>query len=369
MIQKNKLSRLEAIRGFAAVYVVFHHLFSAKFLVFNIDISYLFRFGQEAVILFFILSGIVIGYSHERSKDKTFKLYFLKRFLRIYIPLLLVFITNYIIISISQKGLYVINIQNFIGNLFMLQDMKSIKPNVIVTPFLSNLPLWSLSYEWWFYMIYYFVYSYLKKNKSIFVYVLSIISGLTYLIYPNFLNRELMYLVIWWTGVEIAKLYTKNKEYSFKNLKIPLLSILSIIIILLFNIYLQNKLSINSLIGVTNESPWIELRHFVSAFLFISGSIIWKKIKWKGFNITLGLFERFAPISYGIYISHWFLIINAQYFNNLITNYALRLVAYFAICFGFSYFIEQFIYAKLKNILMDIYFKRNKLIATLKLEN
>ncbi|PTS93173.1 acyltransferase, partial [Pedobacter sp. HMWF019] len=94
---QNKLQKLESLRGFAAVYVILHHLFNAKCIVFNHDISFLFKFGQEAVMLFFILSGFVIHYSFQRSADRSFRTFLKKRFLRIYIPLIIVFIISYIL--------------------------------------------------------------------------------------------------------------------------------------------------------------------------------------------------------------------------------------------------------------------------------
>src|SRR3954449_2965516 len=96
-----KFEKLEALRGFAAIYVVIYHLLMpVKLQVAGFDLLFLFRFGQEAVILFFLLSGFVIKYSFERSKDKSFKSYFLKRFTRIYIPLIFILVLSYVLQSI-----------------------------------------------------------------------------------------------------------------------------------------------------------------------------------------------------------------------------------------------------------------------------
>ena len=58
-----KLDKLEALRGAAALYVVFHHTIPYDSRLFNLPVGHLMRFGQEAVILFFLLSGFVINYS------------------------------------------------------------------------------------------------------------------------------------------------------------------------------------------------------------------------------------------------------------------------------------------------------------------
>lgn len=67
-----KLEKLEAIRGFAAVYVVLHHVLPKTIMMYGINLAVFFRFGQEAVILFFLLLGFVIHYAFECAKDKSF---------------------------------------------------------------------------------------------------------------------------------------------------------------------------------------------------------------------------------------------------------------------------------------------------------
>jgi peptidoglycan/LPS O-acetylase OafA/YrhL len=342
---QKKLTKLEAIRGFAAAYVVLHHLFAKKLVIAGKDFSVLFRFGQEAVILFFLLSGFVIQYAYLKSKDKSFKTFFFKRFNRIYIPLICIFIANYIVILISNNG-FSIDWAKLTGNLLMLQDVGSLKPNVICNPFLGNTPLWSLSYEWWFYMLFFVIVNKVKVNSSTFVYILSIIAAITYVIYPNFINRELMYLCIWWIGADMARLYVNGEKIDLKSLRVPLTALVLNIIILIINVkLLHNKNSI----GV---SPFLEVRHFLFALISIVGAILWSKIKWVGFNKTLGLFEILAPISFGIYISHWFLVIEANYFDKLISNVTLRYLGYIMVCVLFSYLVERVIYVGLNRIIL-----------------
>ena len=102
---KNKLEKLEAIRGFAALYVVLFHTLPQKIYLLGINVGILFRFGSEAVIVFFVLSGFVIKYSFEKSEDKSFKRYFTHRFVRLYIPLFFIFILGYLIKSYSEGSL------------------------------------------------------------------------------------------------------------------------------------------------------------------------------------------------------------------------------------------------------------------------
>jgi peptidoglycan/LPS O-acetylase OafA/YrhL len=79
-----KLERLEALRGVAAVYVLLHHIIRARLGIEKGLLGLLFSFGQEAVILFFLLSGFVIFYSFSTGRDQSFGSYFRRRWLRIY---------------------------------------------------------------------------------------------------------------------------------------------------------------------------------------------------------------------------------------------------------------------------------------------
>ena len=141
-----KLGKLEALRGIAAFYVMLGHVFAGQLKFGNLNLSFLLDFGQEAVILFFVLSGFVIQYSFEQSKDKSFGLFFAKRFLRIYIPLVIVFIVNYMLACYQQGKWFRPDWFELAGNLLMLQDAGALKSNVICGLFLGNSPLWSLSY-------------------------------------------------------------------------------------------------------------------------------------------------------------------------------------------------------------------------------
>ena len=81
---KAKLQKLEMLRGFAALYVFATHFVPARVLSKESGMGFVFRFGQEAVMLFFLLSGFVIYYSTAKQGDKSFRPYFARRLRRIY---------------------------------------------------------------------------------------------------------------------------------------------------------------------------------------------------------------------------------------------------------------------------------------------
>ena len=152
-----KFHRLEAVRGFAAFYVCLGHLVLAAFNDGGI-LRNVFKFGQEAVMVFFVLSGFVISWvtSREGVPRETFSQYFLKRFVRIYSVWFLALIAMFAMASATARAPVFESPARLIGNMLMLQDFENGKPAVICSPVYGNTPLWSLHYEWWFYMFFRF---------------------------------------------------------------------------------------------------------------------------------------------------------------------------------------------------------------------
>jgi peptidoglycan/LPS O-acetylase OafA/YrhL len=79
------------------------HLLPQKIFILGINIGFIFRFGSEAVIMFFILSGFVIKYSWEKSTDQSFKNYFFDGFKNLHPTLLYIFLLGYSI-KVTEGG-------------------------------------------------------------------------------------------------------------------------------------------------------------------------------------------------------------------------------------------------------------------------
>lgn len=323
------------------------HILPRRLELFDINLNFLLRFGQEAVILFFLLSGFVIHYSFQTSTDRHIKTYFIKRFTRIYVPLIAIFILGFLLDSSYEKKFIEIDFKELLGNLFMLQDWSWAKPNVIVDPFLNIGALWSLSYEWWFYVLYYPLATirWSRGTRDVVVLSACFLAGILYLYWPTFIPRLLMYMSIWWAGVMLADRHIANDRSLVKFTWPAILTIFSIIATQVLGRWDAIAALNPVLVG---QHPLIEIRHLGFGVFTILVALLWQRLRWIGFRFLIGPFVIFAPISYMIYIAHHHLVSGAKYFS-FINNRAVEMGAYLFVLFLVSYLVEQWLYPKIRN--------------------
>ena len=104
------------------------------------------RGGSEWVLVFFVLSGFLVGGKViERLRAGTFSLrdYIIDRFSRIWVPLVPALIWSAVVACWVEKPVSWVGLG---GNLLGLQV-------VCFRCFAENIPLWSLAYEIWFYVL------------------------------------------------------------------------------------------------------------------------------------------------------------------------------------------------------------------------
>jgi peptidoglycan/LPS O-acetylase OafA/YrhL len=177
-LAKRTSVHLDMVRGLSAVAVLIYHLrglffvdfpLLAKKSVLSVGLYAITGYGHQAVIVFFVLSGYFIGTSVMESVGKaqwSWRPYLVSRLTRLQLVLLPALILGALWDRIGMRipqaaplyydALYKFNgpsvalrstIPVFFGNLFFLQS--------IVSPvFGSNGPLWSLSYEFWYYILF-----------------------------------------------------------------------------------------------------------------------------------------------------------------------------------------------------------------------
>ncbi len=216
---------LDLLRFLAAFEVVAFHfrgnffveyglLPPAQMNVFTTIAFFFTRLGQESVIIFFVMSGFLVGgKAIERilNNDVNLKAYVLDRFVRIMLPLLASIVLVLLVDLITGAPVYYIDI---IGSLFSLQG--------IFTTSYNNNPVWSLAYEVWFYVLMGCIMALCRlpspKTSLVCLFVISLIFLIFTKLNPN-------YLFIWFMGALTYLLPKPSKPWS-KWLFLPILGLL-----------------------------------------------------------------------------------------------------------------------------------------------
>jgi peptidoglycan/LPS O-acetylase OafA/YrhL len=302
---------LDALRGLAAIYVVFHHTVAWRGGLFVV-----FSFGQEAVIVFFLLSGFVI-FSNENHRTQNIGNYLMRRLIRIY-PMLLVAMLISSVLALTGLVGEKFTLCSFIGTIFSVQDISQLKPGVIVDPFLGNAPLWTLSYEVFFYLAFPFVMRVFVAHvilSRLLVGVSACALLGSYLLLPNHFSLVGGYFYTWWLGAVLAYSYSQ-KSLRFSALKIELIFGLVLILISLLGCihYAPRGLGV---------FPLLTFRHFCSALAFFAMALSpMRRIVSRG-AAALGNVPQFiASISFGVYIFHFPIVVQTGAFNSTVTFWA-----------------------------------------------
>jgi len=180
-------------RGAAAALVLFDHVRHLLLADFNKiehktvtdHLVYLLTgFGHEAVVLFFVISGYLVGgltIRRWRQQGPDLAHFAAARISRIYTVLLPTLAIGFALDFCGQRwlnssGVYTatlgsqLNLGSFVANLFMMQG-------VLANPLGTNGPLWSLAYEWWYYCAFALVALAITDNRPRrFVYVLGTVA-------------------------------------------------------------------------------------------------------------------------------------------------------------------------------------------------
>ncbi len=321
---REQLIFLDGLRGLAALYVMIghsrwllwegytegylkhpdqYHLFG-KMLVYFLS---LFTLGHEAVLFFFVLSGLVIHlkYSIKLKADTGYRFeflqYFMKRVKRIYPPLIFaIMITTILDLTGRYLGFSIYHQltpnHSINGVVFDIMDFKTLMGNLLlvqdaITPVWgTNGPLWSLKYEWWFYMIYPLL-LYLNKRDIKWSLVAVTVIFIAGFIAPSstwtILIQISNYLFSWWIGCVIADIISK---------RIPVKTgPFSILIILFPVLIIFRKLLYNQII---EDTLW--------AFAF--GGLVLGLYTVHNYYTelkTLAKFKWLGDCSYTLYVTHF----------------------------------------------------------------
>jgi peptidoglycan/LPS O-acetylase OafA/YrhL len=167
---------LDLVRGAAALEVLLGHLRGLFFVDSPANSNFLIRvvyfatdFGRESVMIFFVLSGFLIGGTVLRGKidgDFSWSVYSTNRLTRLWVVLipalfLCAFWDHLGIRIFGTSGIYGL-VPGSTGRYAVLPRLSGVVlldnalflQGIIAPTYGSNGPLWSLSYEFWYYVIF-----------------------------------------------------------------------------------------------------------------------------------------------------------------------------------------------------------------------
>lgn len=308
MKHDNNLVWFDFFRGIAALLVLTGHLRALMFVDYSVSTSvfgqvfyFLTGFGHQAVVIFFVLSGFFIIRSiHESvlSYRWNVKNYILNRMVRLWIVLLPALILT---LLWDKIGLYFfhdsytyadliaklpginptskLGVLDFLGNLFFLQT-------IYVPTYGTNVALWSLANEFWYYvlfpLIYFSVSKLYKKKTRIFLFI----ALLGCILFIGF--SLAMSISIWLMG-GLVYLVIKNNFFLKRYLKLKfVLSILSFIAVL-------TLIRFKTCPNIFNDFSLGIVTSFMLCFF--------SKIPMKNLNLRT-ITKHFSNISYTVYLTH-----------------------------------------------------------------
>jgi peptidoglycan/LPS O-acetylase OafA/YrhL len=204
---------LEGLRGLAALWVAYSHAF---FYEFKLDSAYhpAFPFGtffnaaHGAILIFFVLSGYVIGLTNQLPFSRSNAIrYLLRRFIRLY-PIYLIAIILGVLSSPTDTW------KTIVGNLFFLQGP--------ISALLSgNGVLWTLNYEVVYYIIFIAIWYYRPKVLPLLMCAL-IVAFMPIILpsFPRIISGYAAGWIFWLFGLWLA--WKKPKSQALN--KFPLIS-------------------------------------------------------------------------------------------------------------------------------------------------
>jgi peptidoglycan/LPS O-acetylase OafA/YrhL len=287
---QKKIEELESIRGLAALLIVFHHIPKWNQIL---DIGII-NNAALMVELFFVLSGFVMfnSYIDKIVEKKDLIRFCFLRFGRLY-PVHIIFLFVYVLIELTKYiaqikfGIVSMNgvpfkennIYAFFKNILLIQ---SVLPN---QPLTFNGPSWSISVEFYTYLIFGLITLYFKNTKIILFSLIATISLVMLATKFTFgFDPMLRCLAGFFIGILTGSV--------MKNVKLLLPKQFSFLVFTLIILFIQLK--------STKDSGLII---YILTALLIASLLISPKSLFSRF-LKLKAFTWLGTVSYSLYMSH-----------------------------------------------------------------
>ena len=300
----NRIKTLDGLRGLFCILILFEH-YSPSYIHPLIYEFPLIRHSYIVVDFFFVLSGYILSlkYSNAILNVKDLKEFYLKRIFRLY-PLLFITSSIMLVIEIIVKFFFPLikNDPNNLKEIFFryLNDVLLINSTKILGEHAMNIPSWSISAEFFCYIIFgALILIFKRKTKNVFLLFIAIISTL-FLLYNNTAFPTFSYGFI--RGIVSFSLGALVHEATSMNYKKQVNSKYQYLVLIVFMVSLI-------LLGFRINL----LRQIIGVFLPIFFSFsIYVLLNSNGF-LTSFLNNKFinkiGEISFSVYLNHFVVVL------------------------------------------------------------
>ncbi|OPJ59243.1 acyltransferase family protein [Clostridium oryzae] len=239
MLKNSRYDELDSLRGIAALIVFVYHMtrvfkWGDKMIALSHSVVYLLFDGHASVMFFYVLSGFVLSLPFFYGKKSSYRIFILKRFLRIYIPFLAAMVLS---ISVSilpyKNNIHFSSFYNLIwrdglnkkilfNNLLLIGNYKT---------YAYDFVIWSLVHEMRISLIIpILVFISIKLDWKKIIAMCIVLSTIASLLWVRFVDASkylyksspyetLHYISIFFIGILLSK-YHKKLISAFKNCSI-----------------------------------------------------------------------------------------------------------------------------------------------------
>lgn len=305
---------LTSLRFFFAFFVLLSHLsFLENSKSYSLVYNYIFKEGFLGVSFFFILSGFVLSLNYAKITKADIKKFYLYRLARIYPVYLLTLLLS---VFIVQGSLYKFIIQIF--------GIQSFFPNQEIY-FSYNAPSWSISDEFFFYLLFPLVISLFRKINFTSKTIITTLLCISVVIITNYIPTEKQHYYIYISPITrfvdfVIGIYLfylcdliKSKNYIKKNYM--LFEILTLIIFITFFYFHE----IINLSYRYSSYYWIPMSLII---LSASSEYYIKNYRPLIINKLLShkIFVHLGEISFCFYMIHYLVILIIEKYFNMYNN-------------------------------------------------
>ena len=204
--------QLEGLRGLAAISVALHHIFSFKN---SLDPAYhptkyleYLQAGHSAVLVFFILSGYVIGLTNRTDfSTQKIKDYFIRRGTRL-IPIYFIAVGLGLWVHSQEE------IGTIVGNFLFLQNLDHYFSGIL-PPIQGNQAVWSLNYEILYYLLFLILWWMRPSIALLFLSCFAVsLLGWVNASFPQFISGYASGWLFWLSGLWLAWRVNPDLERS-----------------------------------------------------------------------------------------------------------------------------------------------------------